>query len=79
MNVMVLSLGIGLYYEVKVVYGRFASIFNMENTSMIEIDESTKEPLQQEEGTRQDVGEWNSMQFIYTPLKKISKLTEEGG
>jgi len=38
MNVMVLSLGLGLYYEIKVVYGRFASIFNMENTSMIEID-----------------------------------------
>lgn len=45
LNVLVLSLGIGLYYEIKVVYGRFASIFNIENTTMIEIDESTKQPL----------------------------------
>jgi ABC-type multidrug transport system fused ATPase/permease subunit len=34
-NVLLLVLGIGLYYEIKVVLARFASIFNLELKSMI--------------------------------------------
>jgi hypothetical protein len=30
--------GVGLYYEIKVVFTRFASIFNVQIKSMIEID-----------------------------------------
>jgi hypothetical protein len=37
--------GVGFYYELQVVYGRFAGVFNLKNTSMKEIDENTKEPI----------------------------------
>ena len=37
--------GLGFYYEVKVVFERFASIFNIENVSMIEIDPNTLQPI----------------------------------
>jgi len=30
-----MTIGLGFYYEVKVVFERFASIFNIENVSMI--------------------------------------------
>lgn len=44
-SIFMLSLGFGFYYEVKVVFTRFASIFNMKRTAMIEVDPETKEPL----------------------------------
>ena len=34
-NLALLNIGVGLYFEMKVVFGRFASIFNIENKSMI--------------------------------------------
>ena len=37
-NLALLNIGVGLYFEIKVVFGRFASIFNIKNKSMIEID-----------------------------------------
>lgn len=37
--------GLGLYYEAKVVFERFASIFNIENISMIQIDPESHSPL----------------------------------
>ena len=33
--IFILATGLGFYYEVKVVFERFASIFNIENISMI--------------------------------------------
>ena len=32
---MVTNMAVGLYFELKVVFGRFANIFNIENKSMI--------------------------------------------
>ena len=43
-NLTYVNIGLGLYYELKVVFSRFASIFNIKNTFMIEIDELTKQP-----------------------------------
>ena len=37
-NLLLVNMGTGLYYELKVVFGRFASVFNIQNKSMIEID-----------------------------------------
>jgi hypothetical protein len=34
-SLFMLTLGLGFYYEVKVVLGRFASIFNIKRTAMI--------------------------------------------
>lgn len=42
-NVLMFVLGMGLYYEIKVIFARFASIFNLENKSMIHIDTLKKE------------------------------------
>ena len=38
-SLTIANIGVGLYFEIKVVFGRFASIFNIENKSMIQIDE----------------------------------------
>jgi len=35
MSISILASGLGFYYEVKVVFERFASVFNIENVSMI--------------------------------------------
>lgn len=40
-----LIMGVGFYYEVSVVFGRFANIFSIKNVSMVEIDSVTKEPI----------------------------------
>ena len=45
-NMIILTLGVGLYYEIQVVCGRFASIFNVNFKSMIPIDEEKKQPQQ---------------------------------
>jgi hypothetical protein len=37
-SIFMFAAGLGLYYEAKVVFERFASIFNIENISMIQID-----------------------------------------
>lgn len=37
--------GFNFYYEIKEVFARFASIFNIKNISMIQIDEDSKQPL----------------------------------
>jgi len=34
-SVLMVALGFGIYYEVKVSFGRFASIFNIKNNNMI--------------------------------------------
>ena len=34
-SIFIFAFGLGFYYEVKVVFERFASIFNIENISMI--------------------------------------------
>ena len=44
-----LNIGVGLYFEIKVVFGRFASIFNIPNKSMIEIDPETKQVVVRDE------------------------------
>jgi hypothetical protein len=44
-SIFMLGLGLGFYYEVIVVFARFASIFKIENKSMIQIDEETKLPI----------------------------------
>ena len=59
----------------KVVCGRFASIFNVEIKSMIPIDEERKVPKNQLDETAEKLNEdWHSMQFLYQPLKKIKRL-----
>ena len=35
LSIIMLVFGLGFYYEVKVVFERFASIFNIENVCMI--------------------------------------------
>lgn len=37
MNVLMFSTGLGIYYELKVIFGRFANIFNIANKSMIKV------------------------------------------
>jgi hypothetical protein len=41
-SVMHMVMGIGLYYETKVTLSRFALIFNIEERSMINVDEESK-------------------------------------
>jgi hypothetical protein len=38
MTILLVVLGVGLYYEIKVVFSRFASIFNLEEKAMLRID-----------------------------------------
>ena len=38
-----INVGVSLYYEIKVIFSRFANIFNIENKSMIQVDEGSKE------------------------------------
>lgn len=45
-SIFMVGLGLGFYYEVKVVFGRFASILKIEKTAMVQVDPDTKEPLQ---------------------------------
>lgn len=45
LNALLLILGLGLYFELKVVFSRFSNIFNIEFKTMIPIDEATKLPL----------------------------------
>ena len=35
MTIMFLAVGVGVYYEIMVVFGRFANIFNIQNTQMV--------------------------------------------
>jgi hypothetical protein len=37
-SIFMLGVGLGFYYEVKVVFQRFASIFSIKRTAMIQID-----------------------------------------
>jgi hypothetical protein len=46
-KVTCLVIGVGLYFELQVVFCRFANIFNIENTTMIKIDEETKRPIEE--------------------------------
>lgn len=56
-SIFMLGLGLGFYYEVKVVLDRFASIFKIERTAMVQVDPHTKEPLQSEtEKTEYKIG-----------------------
>jgi len=45
MTVLMVVLGLGLYYETNVVFTRFSAIFSIEEKSMIKIDEETKSPV----------------------------------
>ncbi len=36
-SLMMLSLGLGFYHEVKVVFGRFANILNIKNVVMLKL------------------------------------------
>lgn len=38
-------MAMGFYYELVVVFERFASIFSIKNTSMVQIDPKSKEPI----------------------------------
>lgn len=40
-------LAVALFYEIKIVFQRFATVFNLENKSMIQIDRGTKLPVSQ--------------------------------
>ena len=42
MTMMMFSHSLGFYYELKVILGRNAAIFNIKNKKMVEIDENTK-------------------------------------
>lgn len=44
-SIFMLIMGVGFYYEVSVVFGRFANIFSIKNVSMVEINPVTKEPI----------------------------------
>jgi hypothetical protein len=37
-SVYTLSVGLGFYYEIQVVFARFASVFNMPRIAMLKID-----------------------------------------
>jgi ATP-binding cassette subfamily C (CFTR/MRP) protein 4 len=49
-SIIMLGLGLGFYYEVKVVFARFASIFSIKPTAMIRIDPLTKDPINSQQG-----------------------------
>ena len=38
-----INIGASLYYEIKVIFSRFANIFNIENKSMIRVNEESKD------------------------------------
>ena len=38
-----INIGVSLYYEIKVIFNRFANIFNIENKSMIQVNEESKD------------------------------------
>ena len=44
-----LVVGIGLSYELKSVFGRFASIMNLPNTMMVEVDPASDQVLPRRE------------------------------
>lgn len=43
--VFFMGVSIGLYFELKVIFGRFCTILNIEDKRMIQIDPKTKIPI----------------------------------
>ena len=48
MTVLMVVLGVALYYETKVIFTRFSVILSIEEKSMIKVDEETKSPVLRE-------------------------------
>jgi ABC-type multidrug transport system fused ATPase/permease subunit len=48
MTVLMVVLGVALYFETKVIFTRFSVIFSIEEKSMIKVDEETKSPVLRE-------------------------------
>ena len=69
-------MGTGLYYELKVVFGRFASVFNIENKSMIEIDETLKTPVRKDESLSDSILIKSSSRIDIIPIR--SKRSSKG-
>lgn len=46
LSTLLLIMGVSFYYEVKVVFERFASVFNIEPRQMIRIHPESKKPLE---------------------------------
>ena len=42
---IVVAYGLGVYFDMVVVFDRFSSVFKMKNKKMIKIDEATKMPF----------------------------------
>ena len=47
LRIVVVSMGIslGFYFELKIIFGRFCTILNIDDKRMIKIDPQTKEPF----------------------------------
>ena len=75
-NLLLVNMGTGLYYELKVVFGRFASVFNIENKSMIEIDETLKTPVKKDESLSDSVLIKSSSRIDIVPIR--SKRSSKG-
>jgi ABC-type bacteriocin/lantibiotic exporter with double-glycine peptidase domain len=43
--VFYLGITLGFYFELRIIFSRFCTIFNIENKKMIRIDEATKKPM----------------------------------
>ena len=75
-NLLLVNMGTGLYYELKVVFGRFASVFNIENKSMIEIDETLKAPVKKDDSLSDSVLIKSSSRIDIVPIR--SKRSSKG-
>lgn len=49
-SIFMLTLALGFYYEVVVVFTRFASVFNINNTAMVELHPHSKKPIHSKDG-----------------------------
>ncbi len=44
---LVVAYGLGVYFDMRVVFERFSSVFNIKNKKMIKIDRLTKNTLEE--------------------------------
>ena len=77
-NLMVFNTGSGFYFELKVVFGRFASVFNTENKSKIEIDPDTHKPINKYEVLSESILINNTASIIEPSSEMACKERSKG-
>ena len=48
-----MAFGIGVYFDMIIVFDRFSSVFKMKNKNMIKIDKNTKQPIEIKENLKE--------------------------